>query len=364
MKIVNITMQAVNNYGSVLQTLATERIFRNLGYEVETLDYIQENLQMDSVWKVLKYGGPGWKIKCKQIILRLLKRKNTRRAEIMDEFRKKYLHLTKRYLSIKELEEDLPNADIFCTGSDQTWNPVLYGPSKAYYLAFVPDNKKKISFSASFGVDKLPAKDKSEVKELLSRYDAISVRESTGLNILENLGIHKAKMVLDPTLVISREFWENMCSKRLINEEYIFVYQLNTNKNFVDYVNRFAKKHRLRIIYVKSRLEKGYHNATYIDSPMVEGWLSLFKYANFVITDSFHGTVFSVIFHKEFVDIYPPHFSARLDSLLNLLQLNNRHIEKLNKVDFSEGKIDYTKVDSIIEKNRKDTIDFLKYNLK
>ena len=356
-------MQAVNNYGSVLQTLATERIFRDLGYEVETLDYIQENLQMDSVWKVLKYGGPGWKIKCKQIILRLLKRKNTRRAEIMDEFRKKYLHLTKRYLSIKELEEDLPNADIFCTGSDQTWNPVLYGPSKAYYLAFVPDNKKKISFSASFGVDKLPAKDKSEVKELLSRYDAISVRESSGIEILEDIGIKNATHVLDPTLVVNPELWNELSSERRIDEEYIFVYQLNTSDRFVDYVNKVAKAKGLKVVYVKSRLENRYNNATYVESPKVEDWLSLFRYAKYVVTDSFHGTLFSIIYHKEFVDIYPPNFSARLESILCLLGLENRHVKDFGSVDWCECPIDYGKVDLIVERMRDETMAFLRNNL-
>lgn len=352
-------MQAVNNYGSVLQTLATERVFQKLGYEVETLDYIQENLQMDSVWKVLKYGGPGWKIKCKQIILRLLKRKNTRRAEIMDEFRKKYIHLTKRYLSIKELEEDLPDADIFCTGSDQTWNPVLYGPSKAYYLGFVPDNKKKISFSASFGVKKLPSKDKSEVKKLLSRYDAISVRESSGLEILEDIGIKNATLVLDPTLAVNPELWNELSSERLIDEGYIFVYQLNTSDRFVDYVNKVAKKSGLKVVYVKSRLENRYNNATYVESPKIEDWLSLFRYAKYVITDSFHGTLFSIIYHKEFIDIYPPNFSARLESILCLLGLENRHLEDFGSFDWYENSIDYDKVDSIIKKERGKTIQFL-----
>lgn len=363
MKIINITMQAVNNYGSVLQTLATERIFRDLGYEVETLDYIQENLQMDSVWKVIKYGGPGWKIKCKQIILQLLKRKDNRRAEIMDEFRKKHIHLTKRYLSIKELEEDLPGADIFCTGSDQTWNPVLYGPSKAYYLGFVPDNKKKISFSASFGVDKLPAKDKLEVKRLLSRYDAISVRESSGLEILEDLGIKEATLVLDPTLVVNSELWNKMSSERMVSEDYIFVYQLNTSDRFVDYVNKVAKAKGLKVIYVKSRVENRYNNATYIESPKVEDWLSLFRYAKYVITDSFHGTLFSIIYKKEFVDIYPPNFSSRLESILKLLGLENRHVKDFENYDWCADSIDYTKVDTIIETKKNETMAFLRKNL-
>lgn len=361
MKIVNITMQAVNNYGSVLQTLATERIFQDLGYEVETLDYIQENLQMDSVWKVVKYGGPGWKIKCKQVIMLFFKRKKNHRAEVMEEFRKKYLHLSKRYLCVSELEANFPEADIYCTGSDQTWNTVINGVSKAYFLGFVPDAKKRIAFSASFGIDKLPAKDKSEVKKLLSRYDAISVRESSGLDILEDLGIKNATLVLDPTLTVNPALWKGLASSRLIDGDYIFVYELNTSSNFVLYVNHFAEDKKLKIVYVKSRRCQDFKNAIYMDSPTIEEWLSLFKYANYIITDSFHATAFSIIFHKEFFVMYPPNFSTRLDSILNMLNLMWRRVSG-NETKVCRT-IDYESVDKLLNIERNKTLTFLSKNL-
>ncbi len=363
MKVLNITMQAVNNYGSVLQTYATERIFQDLGCEVETLDYIQENLQMNSVRKVLKYGGPGWKIKLKQLILLLIKKENTRRAEIMDAFRERYLHLTKRYMSVRELEADLPKADVYCTGSDQTWNTVINGVSKAYFLGFAPDDKKKISFSASFGIEKLPEKDKSEVKKLLSRYDAISVRESSGLSILNGLGINNATFVLDPTLVVESNIWHDMTSERLISEDYIFVYQLNTSRKFVDYVNRFSSHKKLQVVYVKSRKINQYKNAFFKENPTIDEWLSLFKYASYIITDSFHGTLFSLIFQKKFIDIYPPNFSARIASILKLTGLEGRHVEDLSILDYCDREIDYDKVNSIIEERKNLTKSFLRGSL-
>lgn len=212
MKVANITLHAINNYGSVFQTFATEKIFESLVCEVETIDYIRETAQLDSFWKIIKHGGPGWKIKMKQLALYLLPNSKDKRVERLDAFRQKHLHLTKRrYLSDKDLEENTPEADIYCTGSDQTWNTeIQHGVPRAFFLAFAPENKKRISFSASFGISELPVRDKAEAKELLSKYSAISVRETSGKKILDDLGFTDSVQVLDPTLVANPEMWYSL----------------------------------------------------------------------------------------------------------------------------------------------------------
>lgn len=359
-KVLNITMHAVNNYGSVLQALATERIFQGLGYEVETLDYIQEGLQMDTIMKIIKNGGPGWKIKFKQIVLLLFSQTNDNK-KTFDDFRNKYLHLSgRKYISEKELFQDIPKADIYCTGSDQTWNTTLHGVSKAYFLAFPPDGKKRVSFAASFGIEKLSHKDEKEVKNYLSKYSAISVRESSGLNILSEIGIKNGVHVLDPTLVVDNSFWNYLSEKKQYEGDYIFVYQLNSSSAFSNYVNEFAASKGLKVLYVRSRKNNRLRNSVYLGTPKPEVVLSLFKYSSYVLTDSFHATVFSIIFHRNFVNILPPNFSTRIKSILTLMGLERRIVSDLNDLSCCDIPINWLKVDSILNEERDKTIQFLK----
>lgn len=361
MKVANITLHAINNYGSVLQTLATEHLFEQLGCEVETIDYVRETAQLNSVFNILRYGGPGWLIKCKQLFLHLFHR-HDKRVDTLNEFRKRCLHLgNRKYRSDIELECNPPVADVYCTGSDQTWNTVVQGGvPKAFFLHFVPDGKKRIAFSASFGIDKLPNKDKNVVKSLLSHYSHISVREKTGLDILKDLGFNDAIQVLDPTLAVDSAFWDLMASSRIVKEDYIFVYQLNTSTSFTKYVNNFSTAKRMPVLYVKARENKGLKNSRYMECPKPEELLSLFKFSSYVITDSFHATAFSIIFHCNFIDIYPEKFPSRLDSVLKLTNLESRHLVDMSDYTITNKAIDYEHVDSIINKERLKTMTFLK----
>lgn len=365
MKVANITLHAINNYGSVFQTLATEKIFESLGCEVETIDYVRETAQLDSCWKILKHGGPGWKIKMKQLALHLLPKSKDKRVERLDDFRQKHLHLTKRrYLSDKDLEKETPEADIYCTGSDQTWNTeIQHGVPRAFFLAFAPVDKKRIAFSASFGISKLPERDKAEAKELLSKYSAISVREASGKKILDDLGFSDSVQVLDPTLVANPDMWYSLASPRIIEQGYILVYQLNSNDAFVKYVNEFASHKGLHVVHVRLRKE-AINNCTFMPDCSPGDLLSLFKYSSYVITDSFHATVFSLLFHCNFMDIYPSKFPTRLESILTLTGLQSRHVTDFSRFDYADTAIDYDKVDAILEKERQKSLDFLKNAIK
>lgn len=361
MKVANITLHAINNYGSVFQSLATERLFEQLGCEVETIDYIRETAQCNTIWKILRYGGPGWKIKIKQIVLHFMPQSENKRKEVLDSFREKHLHLsTIKYRSDQDLLDNVPEADIYCTGSDQTWNTeIQHGVPRAYFLSFVPEGKRRIAFSASFGIPKLPERDKAEASELLSKYFAISVREKSGLDILHDLGFNNAVQVLDPTLVVGADFWASLAAPRMISQEYILVYQLNNNSTFVKYVNEFATRKGLHIVHVRSHKE-AIHNCTYIPDCTPEQLLSLFKYSSYVITDSFHATVFSLMFHCNFLNIYPPKFPTRLESILQLTGLQNRHITDFSRFDYADNPINYSKVDAILEAERQKSLNFLK----
>ena len=358
MRVLNITLHAINNYGSVLQALATETIFRQLGCEVETIDYVRETAQLNSCCKILRYGGPGVKIKIKQLVLHLFFRQENK-SKLFEKWRRENLQLTKvAYRSDKDFYKKPPVADVYCTGSDQTWNTVCQGGIPyPYFLSFVPEGKKRISFSASFGITSLPDKDVEEVRELLKKYNAISIREESGLDVLRQLGID-GQVVLDPTLVVGADFWNQRVASPLIEGDYLLVYQLNRSEKFAQYVKKYAEFHKLKIVAINSKSNyKGCRNFPYV---LPEEFMNLIKYAKVVITDSFHATAFSVLFHRQFVNIYPPLFSTRLDSFLKFLNLTSQHVTNLEDMNYGVESISYDEVDSILKSERENTLEFLK----
>lgn len=360
MKVANITLHAIDNYGSVLQTLATERIFEQLGCEVLTIDYVRETAQMNSVWKILKARNLSFVQKGKSLISYLFFRDNER-SRILNNFRKEYLHLTdKRFLSDNELKDGYPEADIYCTGSDQTWNVVCQGGvPRPFFLDFAPAGTKKIAFAASFGIETIPEIFQSEVKELLSHYDAISVREQTGVDILHKLGFD-ATLVLDPTLAVDPLFWHEFASPRLYNEDYILAYQLGRNLSFTKYMKDLADYHNLKLIHVRTRQDTKINNGECLTAPSPQDFLSLIKYAKYVITDSFHCTAYSIMFNRNFVNIMPARFTSRIEDILKITGLTDRILHNYNDFKLCENPIDYKPIDIWLKKEREKTISFLK----
>lgn len=358
MKVANITLHAINNYGSVLQTYATEYMFRMLGCEVVTIDYMRKTARMGT-WDIIKAKNMGYSLKAKTLIVHLFL-KNKDRSKQFSLFRNNFLTLSKRYYSNDELKSSLPDADIYCTGSDQTWNTVCQGGiPKAFFLDFVPEGKKKISFAASFGIKELPDGDVSETRELLNKYSAISVREQSGVEILNRqLGI-KSSLVLDPTLAVPNKVWDELSAPRKYKEDYLLAYQLNRNSRFTKYMQDFAREKGLKIILIRARKERGLHNCECLTSVSPQEWLSLIKYAKYVLTDSFHCTAYCILFHKQFIDILPPNYSDRVINILNETNLTNQIITDYSDFSIGDNIIDYDDIDSWLDGERKKTLAFL-----
>ena len=361
MKVLNITLHAINNYGSVLQTFATETIFKKLGCEVETIDYIRKTARLNSASEILKAKNLSPKLKLKTLIHHIFfKNSSGNRTTKFKLFRNKYLNLTDKYYSNEELKNNPPFADIYCTGSDQTWNTVCQGGvPMAFFLDFVPSDKIKISYAASFGINKIPENDKAEVKKLLSSYSYISVREQSGVDILNELGF-KSTLVLDPTLTLEESDWNEFSESRLFKEEYIFAYQLNRNPKFTEYINKFSEKKGLKLVLVRSRKEPVPKNGICITDASPQEWLSLVKNAKYVITDSFHCTAFCILFHRQFIVIMPPQYSIRISDFLKEINLSDRILTDFNVYNLIDKQIDFAPIDKWLEYKREHTVDFLK----
>lgn len=363
MKISVITLHAVVNYGSALQTYATQKIFNNLGLETEIINYRRESILNKSIFEIIKEKSFSTKYKLIRI---LMYNSYSKGRKTFDEFLNKYVNQTKQLYTYDEDFEKYPiNADIYCTGSDQVWNSGWHnGTPKPFYLAFAPNDKKKIAFSASFGKEKLDDGEKQEVKELLSSYDAISIRETSGVEIVKDLGIDNAVHILDPTMVLDPKYWYELSEDRLVKEKYVFIYQLCNNPEMDKYAVELAKKKGLKLVRLCIRHDMLRKPGKGIVLPPVEGFLSLIRHAEYVLTDSFHCTAFSVDFHKQFVSFYPNAYGSRLESVVNMVGYPERLIKDYSNFEIADKAIDYKKVDEILSSKRKEAMDFLKEAIK
>ena len=227
-------------------------------------------------------------------------------------------------------------------------------------MKFVPDEKKRIAYSASFGKSKLEDWEKEETKKLLERYSHIAMRENSGVKILEDLEIKDGIQVLDPTLLLNKEEWKTLISDKYKGKKYIFMYNINHNKKLDEYANKLAKKKNLELIYVSYNFHDCFKKGKLKCNTKVENFLSLIANAEYVLTDSFHCTAYSINFNKQVVVAYPEKFSTRLASIVELTGIENRVIDDYNDLEICNRPIDFEKANKILDLERKKSLNFLK----
>ena len=251
MKVALITLHAIKNYGSVLQTLATQEIFKEYGCDVKLINYIRE----DSLDKNLlhTWGGSN-PVKQAAMLPTLIKWKS-----VFNDFVAQNFDLTDHVYTYPEDFERYPiKADIYCTGSDQVWNTGWNGGIiKSLFLDFVPDDKFRFAYAASFGKKTLSKAEVSETKDLIEKYNFISVREDYAKTMLQDYyGYKDAVHVLDPTLAYDGDFWRKYAPKSKIKGDYILIYNLNRSKEFDKYAVELSKKTGLPIYFLCRRYDQ------------------------------------------------------------------------------------------------------------
>ena len=356
-----MTLHNSPNYGSCLQTYATQVVLSGIGVAPRIIDYYREDaipenetdraLNGQLVKKMPIFRLPGVKALARIPVSRIV----ARRAAPLNEFRRSCLALTDRkYYSYEDLEADPPQADIYCTGSDQVWNSVWNkGFNKAFYLEFAPVEAKRIAYAASIGKSSLEEWEKAPMREALLKYSHISVREEEAVELLDSIGVPGAVPVIDPTLMLDRSAWGRIASKESVPEQpYILIYQLNKNPEFDQYAQKLSKKLHLplyRIAYGVHEKRKGEHT---IVCPKVEEFLGLFMNAEYVLTDSFHGTAFSLNLGRKFVSISPGRFSGRIMNLLKMTGVTDHYLEDYRDVKIADNPIDFGYVQSVFRDKR------------
>lgn len=364
MKIGMITLHRSRNYGSVLQAFALQRKLEDMGCNVEVIDYYPERYSSFGLLKRLKNKiDPKWR-KIPGVALAaqlMISVSYVKKKIIFDGYLKRKINLSeKTYKTKEDLYANVPKADMYCTGSDQVWNSHWNeGIDFPLYLDFVADAYIKFAYAASFGKGDLDTEELMTVKNLLAKYDYVSIREISGLKIVDKMGIAHGIQVLDPTLLFCAEEWDKYVSKKSSRQKYILTYNLHHDRNLDKYANELSQRTNLPIYNISYNWHDIIRKGKLKWCPSVEEYLRLIKDAEHVIADSFHATVFSLVFHKQFVVLYPDLAGSRLTSILSLTGLMERGIFNFSDTSLADKKIDYTKVDQILQEERKKADSFL-----
>ena len=347
MKIGILTFHRAVNYGACLQAFALKGFLENKGYEVDIIDY--RSNYIEGIYNNPLLKGTRIKTKIKNIITWSAQKKRNQKFK---EFVRTYLKCSEEnsLYTKDQLKEAEKKYDKIIVGSDQVWNTLCTGNDTVYYLDFIEDNSKKFSYAASFGIVNNEYYELENLKKLLKEFNKISVREKKGADILEKMTGIKAPICLDPTFLMSRKDWINKIDK-INRKNYVLVYSLSMPKSIVDYAEKLAKQKNMDVIYFTLNNLFSIKEKRVINGSPME-FLSYFENADYVITNSFHGTAFSLIFNKNFTifkNANKNHDNSRLENILSLVNLENRMINE-GEEKFFEEEINYKIVNDILNK--------------
>ena len=364
------------NFGSQLQVLATDKKIKELGYETEIIRYkktislvfvLQTIPRFFNIYFIRSKINSKKKRKLIKQYPEIQEKVNIRNKRFASFVESNFTNLSKKYAGWSNLKQSSNDYDAFLCGSDQLWLPQNLG-SHFYTLEFVADNKPKIAYATSFGVSAIPWFQHRRTKNYLNRFSCLSTREIKGVQIIEKLTGRKAEVVCDPTLLFDKNGWKEIISeKKVVDEPYIFCYFLGGNEDHRVIANEFAKEKGMKIVSCPFldnfvEIDKDFGEIQMFDMDSAD-FVNLIRHAEYILTDSFHGTVFSIIHHKQFITFNrfkegSGSRNSRIDSLCELLELNARRYNG-NLMAQSDKQIDYDKTERLLQDLRDASIKYL-----
>lgn len=346
-----LSFHKAENYGAMLQAYALQKAIDKLGYNSEYLDLDfnivnreQSKKKMNRFFLIEKF---------KNVRKKLLIRGRIRKSS---NFRQNYIKVsTEKFYGDKNIN-DLSRYDSYIVGSDQVWNLRISNITKSFLLHFASDEKKKNSYASSFGVDSLPEEYIEIFKKYLVRFDNISVRENQGAEIVRTIIGREPQVCLDPTLLLTKEEWEEISKKRKY-KKYVFVYSMDDSEKIIQKAKEIAKAKKLKILAIG--LRKKYKGIKNIYDASPQEWIGLIENADTIVTNSFHGTVFSINFNKNFYLEYLPEgweVNSRLENIVDLFEIKSR---LLNESE-SDVAIDYDVINGRLKAEREKSLVYLR----
>ena len=363
-KISLLTIHVGPNFGSNLQTIATAETLRKHDCETMVVDYIPERRTWRRFFKS-RFKSVTFILKIPILFPLMLIEKH-----VFTSYLARHVDVSKPIYPEDDFVSVCPKANIYVTGSDQVWNSIHNeGLDKRYYFEGFPADTVKVAYSSSIGREELDAAEYTEVQRMLGSYRAISVREASAKRLVEGMG-YKATHLLDPTFMLTKEDWSRYMSRRIVKEPYLVVYlPYNVHDKDLIYrtVRKVADKKHLKVIAFPSYIimpERLADRTVFFASP--GDFLSLMYYADYVVTNSFHGTAFSINMNKQFSVYLPSGFGTRILSILELCGLKDRLLAADEVVSDAEIDIpvDYASVNVILAEERAKAHAFLDEALK
>lgn len=342
MKIGIVTFHCSYNYGSALQAWALQEYLKKSGYDAKIINYVDlVNFEDYQLFRTSLY-----KKKIKSLIGDIVYLPvNLKRKRGFEGFQKEFFDMTdKRYTSISDMRSLNDELDTFICGSDQIWNiNCTKGPNPAFFLAFADDSKRKIAYAPSIADKSIDFTDNDEVKSYLKGFDYISVREKSFVKMLSDITGKDVVSAVDPTLLLNESDYSTLITESPVNDKkYIFVYSLEDNDKMNDYANRLSRDKGMPVVYINKKTQHCFENGINVYGASPSEFLALVKNAQYVVTNSFHATVFSVIFEKQLCTFATLASGSRMMDLLGTIGLDDRlyseNFDIDKKSDFAKGK--------------------------
>ena len=348
-KIGVITIHSDLNYGAFLQAFSLVTFLRKKGYQANLIDY-RKNPNSPR-----KYRFP---INIAYYLYGLLRLYRYRRFIKPVVSGVRYNDLTSIMEHFKE------DYEVLISGSDQIWNPVCGGLvnklNPAYFLAFADKSRyKKISYASSLGSYKYNKEEQEQVKKWLDDFSAISTRETAGAKQLESFLCKPVKVVLDPSLLLNHDEWMNYAAKIDVKEKYVLVYYIDELEEVVQFARKVADKYGYKVALISNMRAKPRGVDIKIPHCGPAQFLWLFDHASYVVTNSFHGTAFSVNFNKNFISVIKRNSPQRQQTLLSNLALSERLLTNIDQIDSLNEHVDWEKPNELQNALRNDSINYL-----
>ena len=355
-KIGILTFHTALNYGAVLQTYALQKFLNNIGIDNEVIDYrcpyieksykpflVSDGKIINSIVRGIFFGN-------------VIQKKR----KVFQDFVSKNISTSPKYSIIKELIPLKDQYRYFITGSDQVWSPIAAGFDEAYFLPFVAENRK-YSYAASIGTTQLTVDQEIEFKNRLKGFSIVSIREKSNEELIKKIDpTIEVAVHVDPTLLLSKSDWCKLTLDPIIKEPYLLIFNVEKPINNIDFAKKLAAEKQLKIVYINERTIIKDKSIRYIQAPSPEKFITLFANADAVVTNSFHGTVFSLIFQKDFyVELdNKKQRNNRVEALLEMVHISNREITS----SYSTSKFDpinWQLVEEVLKNERENSSKYL-----
>ena len=347
MKIGIITFINTLNFGASLQAYALQEVLKKYGNDAEVIQYTNNLIE--------EKENNSKKKNIKSIYKEIIMGKGLRnKAKSFESFEHQNINFGMK-LNDSTKQDVNNNYDMFITGSDQVWNPEITKFDWTYFLDFVTDKEKKVSYAPSFGITKFPENEKETAKKYLQEFKAVSVREEAGREIIKGISNQNAEVVVDPTLLLNKEEWESKIKFKPDLKHYILVYLPHNKKLAFNFVNKLKKKTGLPVVYlsISPKIQMGVKTIYDASPDEFLGWI---KNADYVVTGSFHGTAFSINLNKQFF-YESNNKSSRVGNLVKITGTEDRNITNPNIIDKT---IDYSIVNEKLNNERQKSLEWLK----